>query len=96
VQPVTPTSEERIPIDGYADPGVRVELMVNGVLEGETVALADGRFAFPSVRLNAGMNIITAVAIDGEGRRSSMNAAGGGERMGSESVLKPEVRVLRQ
>lgn len=96
VQPVSPTKEESIPIDGYAEKSVRIELMVNGILVSETVALADGRFAFPSVRLNPGMNVITAVAIDDQRRRSATPAAGGGERPGSESVLKPEIRVVRQ
>ncbi len=96
VQPPSPTKDERIPVEGYAGPAERVELYVNSVLEGETVSRTDGQFLFPLVRLQAGLNTITAVAIDDKGRRSTNAPMGGGGRAGTEGVLKPEVRVTRQ
>ena len=96
VQPPSPTRDEQIPIEGYAGPGQQVEIYVNSVLVGQTVALTDGRFLFPQVRLQMGLNTVTAVAIDDKKRRSTNAPTGGGERVGSEGVLKPEVRVMRQ
>jgi hypothetical protein len=96
IQPPTPTREEAIIVEGYGAPGQRIELYVNSVLAGETVAASDGRFMFASARLSMGMNLITGVAIDEQGRRSAQGISGAGERAGTESVLKPEVRVERQ
>ena len=87
------TSDERIRIQGYATPGHHIEIYVNSLLVGETVARGDGRFDVPGVRLQKGSNLITAVAVDRLGNRSRGSEAGGGARPEMDSKLMPELRI---
>lgn len=93
IQPATPSPTQEITLRGYATPGHRVEIFVDSVLQGDTVTRADGVFEFRGLLLRPGRNLITATAIDAEGRRSANRPSGGGDRPDIGGTLRPEVRV---
>lgn len=95
VPPRSPSPSELISLQGYATAGHRVEVYINGVMQGETVTRADGVFEFRGLMLQPGPtgNRITAVAIDDRGNRSEDRPAGGGARTGTGGALKREVFV---
>ncbi len=62
--------ETTMSINGYAQPGVKVRIYVNGPQAGETVAAADGGFTFTNLNLNQGKNTIFGKAIDSTGTES--------------------------
>lgn len=64
------TKNEKIEIEGYAEAGAEVTLLVNGSEVGKTVAEKGGQFSFSSVALKEGENKIAAIATDGAGNES--------------------------
>jgi len=53
---------QSIEIKGFALPGAKIELFVNGPKAGETLADAEGMFTFSDIRLNNGKNTVFAKA----------------------------------
>ncbi len=73
--PDSPTPLKTITVYGKADPGINVEISVNGISKGTTSADEDtGYFAKTNIPLNTGENQITAKTLDPSGNGSAMSS----------------------
>ncbi|MFH1147276.1 MAG: right-handed parallel beta-helix repeat-containing protein [Pseudomonadota bacterium] len=68
-------ADSEIVVQGNADPGAIVEILVNRVSQGTTIASATGKFSLSGVRLSEGENLITAVFVNSYGLISPVSSA---------------------
>ena len=68
------TNSAQLTLKGYAEPGVAVELFLNGSSEGKLVAEKNGAFSSTKISLTSGRNEILAKAIDSAGNASQTSA----------------------
>ncbi|MGB9911132.1 MAG: hypothetical protein ACPLKP_00855 [Microgenomates group bacterium] len=64
------TSSATINLAGFAEPGVKVEIFLNGEKEKEVISLQDGTFSTGTIVLNEGENELYIKAIDNAGNQS--------------------------
>jgi Tol biopolymer transport system component/flagellar hook assembly protein FlgD len=73
-QPTSPTNFKQIPVSGKASQSVKVEVFVNNISQGITLADENtGRFQLSSISLQPGDNTITAQAFDPVGNKSELS-----------------------
>jgi len=70
VIPFDATSSAKINFSGFAEPGVKVEIFLNGVSKETLVADNDGNFRISDLEIGSGENEIYAVATDNAGNIS--------------------------
>jgi hypothetical protein len=98
IKPTTPilsdipeaTSEKKLSVTGFAQPGVEIVLVVGGQQEGRVVVTDTGSFLFPDVALVEGDNLISAFAYNPASKLES--------EMSKEHVVivdntKPEITI---
>lgn len=71
--PGTPLVDSEITVRGNADPGSTVEIFVNGISQGTTIASSTGAFSLTGVIVNEGENSITAVSTNAYGETSPVS-----------------------
>lgn len=67
--------EEKVTLNGYAQPGLTIVIFVNGPEADKTTVGADGLFTFNEIQLINGNNTISAKAIDQQGIESDQSKA---------------------
>jgi len=70
VIPFEATSSAKINLSGFAEPGVKVEIFINGISEETLVADNDGNFRLTNLEIDSGKNEIYALATDNAGNIS--------------------------
>jgi len=70
VIPFEATSSAKINLSGFAEPGVKIEIFLNGVSKETLVTDNDGNFQLSNLEISSGENEIYAVATDNAGNVS--------------------------
>jgi len=68
--PTEATSSSRIKLVGFAEPGSKIEIFINGVSRKTVVADSDGNFSFDNLDITEGENEIYATSTDKAGNTS--------------------------
>ncbi len=71
----TSLADSVITVRGTTDTGATVEIFVNGVSQGTTLASSSGRFSLSGVQISQGENAVTAVATNAYGVLSEVSDA---------------------
>ena len=68
--PISATKEESVTLNGFSEPGMTINLFVNGPLSQTSVTDKNGNFTFTNVKLIKGRNTVYAKAVNSKNKES--------------------------